>query len=111
MTGEKPSLQHTAQDNESLSIRLTTADEGSTPVYISGNFNGWRTGDEQYRMKQEGPGVYSFIFKDKHLLPGYLEYKYHRGNWDAGELDEHGNPAQNRRLETHQVREISTQMP
>ncbi|MCB9052509.1 MAG: hypothetical protein H6556_24000 [Lewinellaceae bacterium] len=111
MTGEKPSLQHTAQDNESLSIRLTTADEGSTPVYISGNFNGWRTGDEQYRMKQEGPGVYSFIFKDKHLLPGYLEYKYHRGNWDAGELDEHGNPAQNRRLETHQVREISDHVP
>ena len=62
-------------------------------------------------MKQEGPGVYSFIFKDKHLLPGYLEYKYHRGNWDAGELDEHGNPAQNRRLETHQVREISDHVP
>ena len=111
MTGEQPSPQHTAKGSESLSIQLATTDDRSEPVYIAGNFNGWKTGDEQYRMEQEGPGLFSFIFKNKHLLPGQLEYKYHRGSWEAAELDEHGNPAANRRLETRAVEEVSDHVP
>ncbi len=111
MTGEIPSPQHTTRGSETLSIHLTTADDGSDAVYISGNFNSWKAADEQYRMKKEGPGRFSIIFHDKHLLPGQLEYKYHRGSWEVAELDEYGNPVPNRKLETRQARETHDHVP
>ena len=111
MTGEIPSPRHTAKGSESLSIYLTTADDSSEPVYIAGNFNGWKAEDGQYRMKREGPGAFSFTFKDTHLLPGHLEYKYQRGSWDSAELDEHGNAIPNRELDFRAIPETHDHVP
>lgn len=111
MTGEIPSPRHNAKGREGLSIHLTTPDDSSDAVFISGNFNGWKTGDERYRMKKEGPGKFSISFFDKNLLPAQLEYKYHRGSWEAAELDEHGNPVSNRVMEPRRAREIHDHVP
>ncbi|MCB0586169.1 MAG: hypothetical protein KDD06_12695 [Phaeodactylibacter sp.] len=111
MTGEKPSPQHTAEDKESLTIRLATAEDSSEPVYIAGNFNGWKTGDDQYRMARVGPRAYTFVFEGRSLLPGELEYKFHRGSWESAELDEHGNPAPNRMVEPRKVKEVQDFVP
>lgn len=111
MTGEKPSPQHTTKGSQSLSLRLSTKEDSGEPVYLAGNFNGWKAGDEAYRMKPEGPGLFSFNFKDKSLLPGQMEYKYHRGGWDSVELDEYGNSAPNRLLEPRKAREALDHVP
>ncbi len=111
MTGQKLSLPHTAKGSESLSLHLTTPVDSGQPVFIAGNFNDWKAGDEQYRMKQEGPGFFTYTFAGKHLLPGQLEYKYHRGDWQSVELDDYGNTVQNRRLETRSVEEAHDSVP
>lgn len=111
MTGEIPSPQHTAKGSQSLSLRLATTEDSREPVYLAGNFNGWNAGDEACRMKQEGPGLFSFTFKDKNLLPGQLEYKYHRGGWDSVELDEYGNAAPNRLLDPRKAKEALDHVP
>lgn len=99
MTGEMPSSQGIEKGQESLSLHLTTPTESSLPVFVAGNFNGWRTGEEAFRMEKTGPGEYRFQFPNKYLLPRQLEYKYHRGDWDWAELDEYGNPPPNRKAD------------
>jgi len=87
-----------------LRIQLQTPVEGDTlPVYISGNFNQWRTGEQAYRMKRVGPGRYQFRFSPQEVLPKQLEYKYHRGDWSKVEVDRYGNPIGNRRIELERV--------
>lgn len=111
MAGQQPSAQHTAKGKESLSLHLTTTADSSGPVFIAGNFNDWMAGEEMFRMKQEGPGFFTYTFADKQLLPGQLEYKYHRGDWQSVELDEFGNTVPNRVLETRPTTEARDSVP
>ncbi|MFZ4544630.1 MAG: alpha/beta hydrolase-fold protein [Saprospiraceae bacterium] len=82
---------------QTLTIELTTLHEkGAMPVFITGNFNGWKVNDENYRMKEEGNGRFSFTFPVEERLPQLLEYKYVRNGWENEELDEYGCLTKNR---------------
>ncbi|MCB9276760.1 MAG: alpha/beta hydrolase [Lewinellaceae bacterium] len=95
-----PSSRTIDKGQESLLLHLTTSPESSLPVFIAGNFNAWRTGEEAYRMKQSAPGEYWFEFQDLQFLPRQLEYKYNRGDWDSMELDVYGNIPPNHLADT-----------
>ncbi len=106
-----PSSQTTGKGQESLSLHLTTSPESSLPVFIAGNFNGWRAGEEAFRMNQKTPGEYWFEFPDRRLLPGQLEYKYHRIDWNGAELDEYGNAPPNRQADTLALAQLHDFVP
>ena len=44
--------------NTGLYIILTTDEDDSRPVYISGNFNNWRTQDKEFMMEKIGNSLY-----------------------------------------------------
>jgi hypothetical protein len=54
------------------------------PVFVAGQFNGWKAADSIYMMKKENDSTYSLI------LPVYknvkYQYKYTSGGWDRVEL-------------------------
>lgn len=84
--------------SDSLMLEVTTAIDDDRPVFIAGNFNGWRVKDEQYRMELIQERKYRYVFPGDHSLPRPLEYKYTRGGWHDQELDRHGRPIPNRML-------------
>ncbi|MEY4902672.1 MAG: hypothetical protein RLZZ292_487 [Bacteroidota bacterium] len=79
-----------------LSLHLATPKDDTRPVYLTGNFNNWRTDEDQFRLQREGEGNYAFSFPENLDLPHPLEYKYIRGGWENVELDEFGNHTPNR---------------
>ena len=96
--GSSSHLHHHSNEHQlKLKLKVPAEDYGR-PVYISGNFNQWRTRDEAYRLQQIGPGEYSFRFPEHEILPREMEYKYHRGGWDQVEIDRYGNPVDNRKI-------------
>jgi len=107
MTEGASSSGHAPSNGNQLRLQLQTpAEEHGRPVFVSGNFNGWRTGSGAYQMEQTGPGYYELNFPAEEWLPEQLEYKYHRGDWNQVELDRFGNTRPNRSLNT---REHNTQ--
>ena len=48
--------------NTGLYIILTTDEDDSRPVYISGNFNNWRTQDKEFMMEKIGSSSYHYKF-------------------------------------------------
>lgn len=83
------SAQHKA--NEEVVLLLSTEMDMELPVFVAGNFNNWDDKDPTYRMERVGVRSFRYVFKNRHLLPKKLEYKYHRGSWAFGELDIYGN--------------------
>jgi predicted alpha/beta superfamily hydrolase len=77
----------------------TSTKNGDHAVYLSGNFNDWKIRDDQYRMQATAPGHYELCLPLAEL-PRVLEYKYHRGSWDAVELDQDGKEIANRVVAT-----------
>ncbi|MDJ1470874.1 hypothetical protein [Xanthocytophaga flava] len=61
-------------------------------LYVGGSFNNWQAADPQFQLKRNNKGQY-YIRLHK-LLTG-IEYKFTRGNWEADEVDEVGNPISN----------------
>lgn len=88
--------QQQIQADKALRVILTTPDTTDLPVFLVGNFNGWKLQDERYRLEKTEDGNYSFTFSDRTKLPSLLEYKYNRGNWETVELDNEGNETTNR---------------
>ncbi|HMQ47861.1 MAG TPA: alpha/beta hydrolase-fold protein [Saprospiraceae bacterium] len=91
------SAQHKA--NEEVVLILSTEMDMELPVFIAGNFNNWDDSDATYRMERVGMNLFRYVFKNKHVLPPKLEYKYHRGAWAYEELDAYGNEAPHRLLD------------
>ena len=61
-------------------------------IFISGDFEGWSGGSEQFKLKKENE-VYSID------VPKYREtisYKFTKGAWGSVECNEEGNPTENR---------------
>ncbi len=84
---------------DTLTIELSTGNEATTmPVYLVGNFNSWKVNDENYRMRLDAPGKYSFTFPTHLTLPEPFEYKFVRNGWENEELDEYGCLTRNRVL-------------
>lgn len=82
-----------------LTLELITHADDARPVFVAGNFNGWATKDERFRMQKLAEGHYQFSFRDPLPSTEPLEYKYIKGGWEGEELDAEGHPRMNRRME------------
>lgn len=79
-----------------LNILLTTDEDDERPVFISGNFNQWKTQDTKFQMSQIGVGLYHYKFAADFVYPQELLYKFTRGDWSEVEIDKFGNRTENR---------------
>ena len=79
-----------------LNILLTTDEDDSRCVYISGNFNNWRTQDKDYEMEKIGNGLYHYKFVADFAYPEEMLYKFTKGDWSEVEIDKYGNRTENR---------------
>lgn len=77
-------------------IILQTPQDDDRPVYISGNFNDWKTQDHQFLMTKLEKGKYEFSFPDEPRFKGELIYKFTKGDWSEVEIDRYGNKTPNR---------------
>ncbi len=83
-----------------LTLELFTPNDDARPVFLTGNFNGWATRDEQYKMLKIKEGYYQYTFKEVPPTVDKFEYKYVKGGWEAEELAPNGFPPTNRSMET-----------
>lgn len=83
-----------------LNIILTTDEDDFRPVYLSGNFNDWRTQDKDFLMEKIGNGLYHFKFDIDFQYPKNLLYKFTKGDWSEVEIDNYGNRTENRMCDT-----------
>lgn len=83
----------------SLKLELFTPDDDTRPVFLTGNFNGWATRDERFKMMKVKEGVYEYTFDTVPPMVEAFEYKYVKGGWEAEELAQDGYPPANRRME------------
>ncbi len=97
------------RQSSTLTIELHTSKDDARPVYLTGNFNGWKTSDPAFKMTRLGPGRYAYSFLDFTLndLPS-IEYKYVKGGWESEELDKDGRPTRNRILRTSKGKVVDT---
>jgi predicted alpha/beta superfamily hydrolase len=79
-----------------LNILLTTDEDDFRNVYISGNFNKWRTQDRAFMMEKIGNGLYHFKFEHDFVYPEPMLYKFTKGDWSDVEIDKYGNRTENR---------------
>lgn len=77
-------------------ILLKTDEDDARPVYISGNFNNWRTQDKDFLMERIGNNLYQYEFPNDFDYPEELLYKFTKGDWSEVEIDAHGNRTENR---------------
>ena len=79
-----------------LNIVLTTDEDDTRPVYISGNFNDWHTQDTNFEMEKIGNGLYHYKFAPDFVYPTEMLYKFTKGDWSEVEIDKYGNKTENR---------------
>lgn len=84
-----------------LHIILTTDEDDARPVYISGNFNNWRTQDKEFLMEKIGADSYHYKFPHDFDYPVELLYKFTKGDWSEVEIDSNGNRTENRSTLKH----------
>ncbi|MBP2282165.1 putative alpha/beta superfamily hydrolase [Flavobacterium sp. CG_23.5] len=87
--------------NTGLYIILTTDEDDDRPVYISGNFNNWRTQDKEFLMEKIGNSLYHYKFSHDFDYPFELLYKFTKGDWSEVEIDAEGNRTENRSTVSH----------
>ncbi len=89
-----------AQLDPTLLHLVLATDEDSEddprPIFVAGNFNGWTTQDERFRMTQVRQGLYYISFPADFAFPGELLYKFTRGDWSEVEIDRYGTRTENR---------------
>jgi predicted alpha/beta superfamily hydrolase len=79
-----------------LKIVLKTDEDDARPIYISGNFNNWRTQDKDFMMYKVKDNLYHYEFKNDFEYPDELLYKFTKGDWSEVEIDAQGNRTENR---------------
>ena len=82
--------------NNGLQIHLETDEDDSRPVYISGNFNNWRTQDKNFMMELIGANLYQFGFPIDFNFPEELLYKFTKGDWSEVEIGKNNEITSNR---------------
>lgn len=82
-----------------LTLELYTPADDGRPIFVTGNFNGWVTRDDRFRMEKLKDGHYRYSFGTAPVAEP-LEYKYVKGGWESEELDNDGFPPVNRRMDT-----------
>ena len=98
MMFKNKSIQNSDRDliEPQLNIILTTDEDDSRPVYISGNFNNWHTQDPDFEMEKIDEGIYHFKFSENFKYPAQMLYKFTKGDWSEVEIDKYGNRTENR---------------
>jgi predicted alpha/beta superfamily hydrolase len=89
---------HTSK-NKSIKAKrliLNTPDDDERQVFISGNFNDWKTQDYKFLMKKISKGKYEFQFPEGKEFQKDLTYKFTKGDWSEVEIDQYGNKTPNR---------------
>lgn len=79
-----------------LKIFLKTDEDDFRPVYISGNFNSWRTQDKDFMLEQINKNLYQFEFPSDFDYPDELLYKFTKGDWSEVEIGENDEITANR---------------
>lgn len=79
-----------------LQIHLETDEDDPRPVYISGNFNNWRTQDKNFMMERMGANMYKFVFPIDFNFPEELLYKFTKGDWSEVEIGKNNEITSNR---------------
>ncbi|XMO85067.1 alpha/beta hydrolase-fold protein [Algibacter sp. AS12] len=72
--------------------KLPEAHHFNNDIYISGDFEGWSGGNEQFKLKKENQLYNITIPKSQKNI----SFKFTKGNWEAVECEENGNPSENR---------------
>ena len=85
----------------SFHIILKTDEDDARPVYISGNFNSWRTQDKDFMMERIGNNSYEYEFPNDFDFPEELLFKFTKGDWSEVEIDAQGNRTENRSTKNH----------
>jgi predicted alpha/beta superfamily hydrolase len=94
-------MQHLGNTKTGLYIILSTDEDDERPVYISGNFNQWRTQDKEFLMERIGANSYHYKFPHDFNYPETLLYKFTKGDWSEVEIDSNGNRTENRSTTMH----------
>jgi predicted alpha/beta superfamily hydrolase len=94
-------MQHLGNTKTGLYIILSTDEDDERPVYISGNFNQWRTQDKEFMMERIGANSYHYKFPHDFNYPETLLYKFTKGDWSEVEIDSNGNRTENRSTTMH----------
>jgi predicted alpha/beta superfamily hydrolase len=100
-SGNTTITQEINNTNTGLLIHLKTDEDDVRPVYISGNFNNWRTQDKELMMEKIGNNSYQYEFSSDFNYPKELLYKFTKGDWSEVEIDAHGNRTENRSTKKH----------
>ena len=100
-SGNTTITQEINNTNTGLLIHLKTDEDDVRPVYISGNFNNWRTQDTEFMMEKIGNNSYQYEFPNDFDYPEELLYKFTKGDWSEVEIDAHGNRTENRSTKKH----------
>lgn len=91
------SLEEIDNNNtQGLKIVLQTDEDDARPIYISGNFNNWRTQDKDFMMHKIKDNLYHYEFENDFEYPEELLYKFTKGDWSEVEIDAKGNRTENR---------------
>lgn len=77
-------------------IVTSPAKDNATDIYMAGSFNGWNPKDETFRLRKDDKGNFTLALQN--IPAGDYEYKFTRGSWETGEINEKGQPAANRNL-------------
>ena len=93
--------QDATKVNTGLYIILTTDEDDMRPVYISGNFNSWRTQDKEFMMQKIRNNSYHYKFPHDFDYPQELLYKFTKGDWSEVEINIEGNRTENRSTLLH----------
>ncbi len=100
-SGNTVTTQEINNKNTGLQIRLKTDEDDSRPVYISGNFNNWRTQDKNFIMEKIGVNLYQFEFPSNFIYPKELLYKFTKGDWSEVEIGKNNEITSNRSTKMH----------
>lgn len=100
-SGNTITTQEIINKNTGLQIHLETDEDDSRPVYISGNFNNWRTQDKNFMMEQIGTNLYLFEFPLNFIYPQELLYKFTKGDWSEVEIGKNNEITSNRSTKLH----------
>lgn len=88
--------QELKSKTKGLKILLSTDHDDDRSVFISGNFNNWKTKDYNFKMEQICPNFYEFEFPEDANLPSELVYKFTKGDWSEVEIGKNGEITPNR---------------
>ncbi len=66
----------------------------NSAIYISGDFEGWTGGQEEYSLSKKG-SIY-YIILPKQVGRKNIQFKFTQGSWESVEVDKNGNSIANR---------------